>query len=202
MDTVALKKALRKKLLATRRALSPEDVAAKSRAIFDQWLVRFTLKPVSHFHVFQSIVQNNEVDTRHFIDYSRTRHPHVALVVPVVDPIEGVLRHAAVSEEVEMVENRWGIPEPKVPLRWVYPMQMDMVIVPMLAFDMAGNRLGYGKGFYDKFLALTRPNCLKIGVCFELGKQEHPLPTDAYDIPMDFVITESGIYRFNENLSL
>jgi len=78
-------------------------------------------------------------------------------------------------------------------------MVLDMVLVPMLAFDMAGNRLGYGKGFYDRFLSLVRPKCLIVGLCYEEGKVETGLPIEKTDIPMDFVVTEQRVYQFCDN---
>ena len=77
-----------------------------------------------------------------------------------------------------------------------------MVIVPMLGFDQMGHRLGYGAGFYDHFLALTRPACLKIGICFSQGQLASPLPAEAHDVPLDFVVTDQEIIRFNNNFAI
>ena len=87
MDTVALKKALRKEKLAARKALSPEEIAEKSEAILLKWRGRFSLKPIVYLHLFQSILRNKEIDTGPIMDYARSKHPHVKLVIPVVNPI-------------------------------------------------------------------------------------------------------------------
>lgn len=201
MDNTALKKQIRKELLAARASMKPEEVALASKQIFERWCNRFSLKKVSFLHVFQSIVSKNEVDTSHYTDFVRRKHPQVKLVVPVVDQFAGQLRHAVVEEDIQLVPNRWGIPEPKAAVKFLYPIEIDMVLVPMLAFDNQGNRLGYGAGYYDKFLQFTRPNCLKIGLCFENGHLDQ-LPSEPHDIPLDFVVTESTILRFNPNLAI
>ncbi len=72
------------------------------------------------------------------------------------------------------------------------PEQFDVIIVPMLGFDpKTMHRIGYGGGFYDKFLA-TQPHAKKIGVCFDLGKVDH-IETEAHDVPLDLIITETVV---------
>jgi 5-formyltetrahydrofolate cyclo-ligase len=201
MDHPPLKKALRAELLARRMALSEADVAAYSRQIFERWRNRFSLKRIGFFHCFQSMPHRHEVDSHDFIDFVRSRHPQVHVVVPVIDPVNKVLRHAYVHDDVEMRQNRWGIKEPYMPVDFVHPVQIDMVIVPLLGFDDRGHRLGYGAGYYDRFLALTRPACIKIGICFETGHVP-TLPNEPHDIPLDFVVTEQTIIRFNPNFPI
>jgi 5-formyltetrahydrofolate cyclo-ligase len=121
--------------------------------------------------------------------------PQTLVVVPVTDFEQDILSHIALSPEVELEVNDWGIPEPKIHKNKVSPSQLDMVLVPMLGFDSHLNRLGYGKGHYDHFLAQTRPDCLKIGICFDLGLVEEGIPAEPHDFPLDAVITESAIYR-------
>jgi 5-formyltetrahydrofolate cyclo-ligase len=187
---------------AARMSLSEAEVKDRSREIFIRWRNRFSLKRIGFFHCYQSISGRNEVDTGEIMQYVRQRHPQVLVVVPVVDWSRKSLRHALVHDSVEMRKNKFGIPEPHMPVDFIHPVQMDMVIVPMLAFDDHGNRLGYGAGYYDKFLALTRPKCLKIGFCFENGHLMEPLPVEPHDIPLDLVVTETNIIRFNQNLQI
>ena len=90
----------------------------------------------------------------------------------------------------------FGIPEPAVSKeKLVDPENIDLLIVPGICFDLAGNRLGYGKGFYDKFM--TGLNVIKLGICFEeqLLKNEK-IPTEITDVSLDFIVTEKGIYEF------
>ena len=202
MDSVALKSALRKDLLAQRNALGDEWVQEASAQIFHKWRNRFSMRHVTWLHLFQTMEQRKEVETKPFFDYLRNKHPRIHLVIPIVDQFHGVLRHAHIPEDIEMVKNRWGILEPKLPMEFIPPMMLDMVLVPLLGFDMKGNRIGYGKGYYDRFLSLVRPTCLKIGVGYECQKVVDGLPIEAHDTPLDFVITEKAVYRLNETLTI
>ena len=74
------------------------------------------------------------------------------------------------------------------------PKQLDVVIVPLLAFDRQGNRIGMGGGYYDRFLK-KYPAALKIGLAFELQKIEN-IPVEPHDVPLDAIITEDGTYTF------
>ena len=96
----------------------------------------------------------------------------------------------------QLVENRWGIAEP-VGAPEVRPQQLDAVLIPLLAFDETGHRVGYGKGFYDRFLAECRPDALRIGVSLE-----PPVPriTDAWDgdVRLHACLTPERVWRFGE----
>lgn len=199
MDQIALKKELRIRLNRERKALSREDILTKSEKIYENWLAHFSLKEVNYLHVFQPIKKRNEIETSFFTDFARKRHGHVKIIVPVVNPYSEHLTHVELANDIKMEINHWGIPEPKMPFKKVSPMQMDMVLVPMLGFDMEGNRLGYGKGYYDRFLNLVPAKCLKIGLCLEQGKVENGLPAEAHDVALDYIVTEEILYRIPGN---
>jgi 5-formyltetrahydrofolate cyclo-ligase len=202
MDHSEVKKTLRNAMLAQRMEMSPEAVAAASRQIFERWRNRFSLKRIAFFHCYQTMPQKHEVATEDFTRFVYERHPQVNIVVPVVDEVHKTLRHAHVHDDVEMRLNRWGILEPHIPVDFVHPMQIDMVIVPLLGFDERGHRLGYGAGYYDRFLALVRPTCVKIGLCYSAGGFKTALPNEPHDIPLDFVVTEKNTFRFNPNFPI
>jgi 5-formyltetrahydrofolate cyclo-ligase len=91
------------------------------------------------------------------------------------------------------------VPEPKfelrdLPDRQIDPALIDLIIIPGLAFDLHGGRLGYGKGYYDRFLHKTRAIAAKVAVCFEC--QLFPeIPVLPHDVRMDMVVTENTLYR-------
>lgn len=199
MDHPTLKADLRKKLKAERGALTREEVSAKSEAIFEKWRNRFSLKEIAWLHLFKSIDKFNEVQTHFFSDYLEEKHPRIKTVVPVMDKVNKKLRHALITNDIVMEENKFGVPEPKMPVQWVYPTMLEMVLVPLLGFDLEGNRLGYGGGYYDGFLEMVRPQCLKVGVAFELSKQESVFHQE-HDVALDFVVTEEMVYCCNPNL--
>lgn len=94
----------------------------------------------------------------------------------------------------EFAITEWGIPEPVAGVV-LNPTDLDIVLIPLLAFDLAGNRVGYGKGFYDRYLLQCRPDCLKIGVnLFDpIALIED---VESYDIPLDIVICPAQLYDF------
>ena len=111
------------------------------------------------------------------------------------------LRFAPFHPRAELRANRFGIPEPVTPRRaWRSARQLDVVVAPLVAFDVRGHRLGMGGGFYDRTLAfLTRGSRRRrphfIAIAFEIQKSE-ALPANAWDVRLDAAVTESAIYRF------
>ena len=84
-------------------------------------------------------------------------------------------------------EPRTGVPTPDE--------KIDMVIVPLLAFDEQGFRVGYGKGFYDRFLKRTRPECKKVGLSYFVAEKRID-DVDAHDVPLDQCVTPEGVMQF------
>lgn len=195
MDQVTLKKQIRKNIRAARANLNAAEIAEKSSALFQNWQREFFHPSIKSIHVFISIQKFNEVDTSPFIEFIQSQINGPELVVPVTDFEQDILTHIAITPEMELAENDWGIKEPVIKNRKVSPSQLDMVLVPMMGFDRQLNRIGYGKGHYDKFLAQTRPDCLKIGLCFDLGLIEEGLPYEPHDFPLDAVVTESRVWK-------
>jgi 5-formyltetrahydrofolate cyclo-ligase len=105
--------------------------------------------------------------------------------------MESVFFHAA----SDLTENRWGIREPDGE-QTASPTEFDIVLVPLLAFDAQGHRVGYGKGYYDRFLSECRPACLKVGLCAFAAETKiddvHP-----GDIKLDLCLTPGETIRFN-----
>jgi 5-formyltetrahydrofolate cyclo-ligase len=102
----------------------------------------------------------------------------------------------------ELTPGTWNIPEPPKS-RWgeagteVLPSELDLILVPGVAFDRNGGRLGNGAGYYDRLLAHVRPDTILYGVCFESQLVDR-IEMEAHDIPMDFVITEKNVYHRQE----
>src|SRR5690606_20730654 len=99
------------------------------------------------------------------LNWLRRHHAGVQVVLSKSEPSLRLMRHFLWDEHTVLHSNRWGIPEP-VGGTEVGADILDAVLVPLLAFDTDGNRVGYGKGFYDRFLAQCRPESLKIGLSF------------------------------------
>ncbi|MGB5238136.1 MAG: 5-formyltetrahydrofolate cyclo-ligase [Flavobacteriaceae bacterium] len=185
-----LKKEIRLNYIQIRKRLSPEEVNTSSEAICD-FLRQLPLWDFEYYHVFLPIIDNNEVDTQPIIDQLRSQGKKI--VVPKVKNSDS-LEHILFEEDTSLKKNHWGIPEPEagdeIPVR-----RIDLVFVPMLAFDQKGHRVGYGKGFYDRFLDSCRADTLKIGLCFfeAIGEISDVGPSD---ISIDYCITPQQVYEF------
>ncbi len=105
------------------------------------------------------------------------------------------LEHVAFDAETVFAENRWGIREP-VAGREVDPSEFDIVVVPLLCFDTRGFRVGYGKGYYDRFLARCRPDCVKAGVSL-FPAVDSIDDLNRYDVPLDLCITPPATVKFD-----
>ncbi len=184
---------LRRDVLAWRRALPPADLAARSAAVADRLFAEVNLAGLGAVHVFLPIRRRQELDTWPIIRRLWAESPGTRVVVPVIQP-NGSLLHRQLTPQTRLVENGWGIPEPADGLA-VSPAELDAVLVPLLAFDEAGHRVGYGKGFYDRFLALCRPDVLRIGLALT---GPSPTITDVFaaDEPLTACVTPGRVYRF------
>ena len=188
-----MKKELRKTYLERRRALTESEVANKSQAIFQNWLP--LLDPASHHtvHSFLSIRDFREVETSLFLDHLETHHPTTRIGVPRVGfESKELTHHTFLPHQLE--KNSWGIFEPQGTAPRLEPIEFDMVLVPMLAFDKNGFRLGYGGGYYDKFLAQVRKDCHKFGLCYQFGLLEANLSPENFDVAVDCVVTDERVY--------
>ncbi len=154
---------LRKIFLARRLALSEQVHHALSSKISDLFFHTFDLSRINHLHIFIPIKSKQEPDTWIMINRIRKDFPHIRLVVPRVK--EDEMENIFFESDLQLENTKWGMMEPKRGLN-VAPVDIDMVIVPLLAVDQQGHRIGYGKGYYDRFLKLCRTDCLKIGVSF------------------------------------
>ena len=187
---------LRKLMLQRRRSLPVEEVQQRSQRIANLFFQRFQLQPGQTVHVFLPIIRNNEVNTWAIIERLRLEHPEVRVAVPVTDAAQNVLTHHCLTEESVLVENPWGIPEPQN-AQIIHAQEVDVVLIPLLAFDKAGHRVGYGKGFYDRFLADCRPDVLKIGLSLEPPVEGIADP-NPFDVPLDYAVTPEEVWDFRK----
>ncbi|MBC9794410.1 5-formyltetrahydrofolate cyclo-ligase [Sinomicrobium weinanense] len=186
------KKELRKKYKALRNELSQEDIEEKSLAIANKAL---TL-PVwngQYYHLFLSIAEQREIDTTFLLSILQGKDKEVVLSKSNFK--DGSLAHYLLTDNTVIRKNIYNIPEPVGGLE-VPEEKIDVVFVPLLAFDRQGNRVGYGKGFYDRFLALCRKDVIKIGLSF-FEAEEHIERLLESDIKLDYCITPAEVYSFS-----
>ena len=192
------KVALRRTALAYRQALSPAEIARRSARLAEQLFAHFPVAEWRWLHVFLPLNAKNEPDTWPLIRRIWAERLPMRLAAPVVQPNGLSLRHYELTPTTPLLTSRWGIPEPAaVPAAEVAPTAFDAVLVPLLACDATGHRVGYGKGFYDRFLAQCRPNCHFIGLQV---LDEGPVPAIADALPTDIrltaCLTPGGGWRF------
>lgn len=185
-----MKNTLRKTVLQERMALSPELVTEKSNAIIDKvFAMKEYLQAVT---IMVYLDFRNEVQTGALL--SRSMDNGKRVVVPATETKEHLLIPSLIKHYPEELRpGHWGILEPTPgSLRPVHPKDIDLVFVPGVAFDLAGNRLGYGGGYYDRFLARLGEHAVFIALAFEIQVRPHVYPA-AHDIPMHYLITENRI---------
>lgn len=129
-----------------------------------------------------------EVQTADLMRYARRQHKRVA--VPVVTA-QGLLAVECPSQPRDFQRGAYGILEPRDRSAIVPLAEIAWVLVPGLGFDPEGNRLGYGAGYYDRFLNQLPATAVYGGVAFHLQMVSH-IPSMAHDVPMQFVVTERG----------
>lgn len=148
----------------------------------------------NYISIFLPIQKQNEINTFDIIDGLKAFN--CSIYVPKVISETNDLLHVLLTSNTKITFNNWGIPEPTHG-EICSPELFDFVFVPLLACDIAGNRIGYGKGFYDSFLAKCKNTCKFIGLShFEL---EETIIEDVYDgdIPLHFCVTPSKVHAFS-----
>jgi 5-formyltetrahydrofolate cyclo-ligase len=184
-DLKTQKKVLRDRARNVRCTLSPADIEEKSARICT--VLENFLKGIDPVLVYVS--KPLEVNTRPLIQYLIEGRGRV--IVPIIERETVSLRLSWLDDPSVLVESTFHVHEPtghEIPAR---PEDVKAAIIPVLGFDRKGNRLGYGAGYYDRFLA-RYPDILRIGLAFAC--QETPvIPCEDNDIKMDLIVTENGI---------
>lgn len=177
-----------------RKELTTKEIEEFSNHVFNQFLAS-EFVTCSTFHIFLSIEKQNEVKTSQIIKYLLLHEKKV--IVPKV--VGNELKHYVLNHQTKLKLNKWNISEPIDCEEFKILNKIDVVFIPLLINDKNGNRIGYGKGFYDKFLEKLKPNVIKIGLnYFESIDKIIPEP---HDIPLDYLISPFKIESFSANLT-
>ena len=179
----------RKIYKSKRAAFSEKQRDDLSIAIANQSL-KLPIWHLEHFHIFMPIEAQKEIDTTPLITVLQAKEKHI--YIPKVKGLE--LEHYAFTDQTLLRQNKWGISEP-VTGETVEASIIDIVFIPLLGFDQRGNRVGYGKGFYDRFLKNCNEKAVKIGLSF--FKAEEDITADPHDIRLDYCVTPDQVYTFN-----
>src|SRR5688572_2728584 len=186
---------LRKLYLQKRLDLSEAEYLQLSRQLCDNFFVQIDLSFVRVVHIFIPIERNREPNTWLFIDRIRREFPHIQLTVPRVNLETKELDNFLFEGLHQLAENAWGIMEPRQGIPTPYE-KIDMVITPLLAFDVRGQRVGYGKGFYDKLFTKCSKSCKRIGISL-FPPTEVIEDIQEFDEPLNKVITPTALFSFD-----
>lgn len=184
LNFVRMKKVeLRKIYKQKRNAFTFEEIQNLQENIYKQ-VYNLDVSRVKTIHIFLSLKKFKEIDTLPIINYFRSKNKQI--VVSKSNFKNHTLSHFILEEDTILEINKYGIPEP-INAKQVLENAIDLVFVPLLISDKKNYRVGYGKGFYDKFLANCKPNTKFVGLNFfaPIAKIEDK---NGFDIPLDLVI--------------
>jgi len=182
---------LRKKYKALRNTLTTEAIESGSLSIANQLL---TLNIWEHkfYHLFLSIETQKEVNTDFILNILSGKDKNI--VVSKSDFKTNTLQNFLLTDATTLKLNPYGIPEPIDGIE-IDNYKIDVVFIPLLAYDTKGNRIGYGKGFYDRFLAQCKPEAIKIGLSF-FEPETETIDVSEKDIALDYCINCNNILTF------
>ena len=188
------KQNLRLNAIAQRLAIKRSEYWRLNEEIINQ-IKMIDWSQYNYVHVFLPIKEKNEVDTFEILSYFKKHHPDLQIVVPRTYFAEPSLQHVLFDHEHTVLrKNKYNIPEP-IYGRMVPVDLIDAVIIPLLAFDEKGNRVGYGAGFYDRFLRNCKSSAAKIGLSFFPPEKEE-IEINEFDIKLTHCITPQKTYIF------
>lgn len=185
------KKELRSKYKALRTQLSENELEEMSLTIAN----RLLLLPIwekTYFHVFLPIAEQKEVDTELILHLLSGKDKEI--IVSKSDFETRNMTHFLLTDNTKIKKNEYNIPEPVDGIE-VPSNKIEVVFVPLLAFDKQGHRVGYGKGFYDKFLSECKPSVIKIGLSF-FEAEESIFDICKTDVKLDYCVSPTAIYEF------
>lgn len=157
-------------------------------------LQRIPLADIQVLMTFWPLESQAEMNTHLYTRYLEHAMPGLQVAFPIVDFASNEMYAVLVNDETDFVENKFGIPEPKNGEE-IQPDEIDLVFVPLLAFDNQGYRVGYGKGYYDRFLKKCRQDVMTVGFSYFEAVDKID-DTHQFDVPLNYCITPQKIYEF------
>lgn len=155
---------------------------------------QFYFEDIQVLFTYWPMVETNEPNTHLFNAYLRHTIPLLNMSFPVTDFATSTMQAVLIGEHTVYRTSEYGITEP-VDGVTIEPEAIDLVFVPLLVCDNAGYRVGYGKGFYDKFLSNCREDVIRIGFSY-FEPVEKIDDTDSFDVPLNYCVTPEQVYEF------
>lgn len=183
---------LRKKYKKLREAISEDSIEEMSLQIANQAL-KLQIWDKTYYHIFLPISEKKEVNSEYLMHILQGKDK--SIVVSKADFASGEMTHFLLQENTVLKNSKYGIPEPVSGIE-ISPEIIDVVFVPLLAYGKNGHRVGYGKGFYDRFLEKCGPDARFVGLSF--FEPEPEIHFEENDVPLDFCITPKAIFDFSK----
>ena len=195
MNITKNRSSIRSEILRKRDNITPAERTMLSKRVtahLFEWIQR--IEKSDQGWTFDAIMvylsMNSEVDTWQLVELLHEQDRKI--IAPVVDTKSGDLIPKQIQNlDEDVVLHRYGMYEPKESCPVFPTPQLQLILVPAIAFDKNGHRLGYGKGFYDRFLP-TCPNAVTVGLAYQLQIVEDTYP-QPWDVPVQHIFTEEGL---------
>ena len=180
---------LRTKYLHERLSMEKKEVNSLSYSVTNK-LHKLKIWDKTYYHIYNSIGKNNELSTYFLINFLFAKQKQI--IIPKIQ--NNRLIHFNIDHNTNFESNNLGIKEP-IDGTQIDIEKIEIIFVPLIVFDLSGHRVGYGKGYYDRFLKLLNSNTLKIGLSL-FEPVEEIIDINNYDISMDICVTPNSIYDF------
>jgi 5-formyltetrahydrofolate cyclo-ligase len=191
------KQELRKLYLQKRKELSEAEYLALNQRLADIFFSSVDLSFIKVIHVYLPVIEKREPDTWLIIDRIRREFPHIRLSIPKINSETNRLDNFFFEGLHQLKKNDWGILEPQQGIPTPVE-KINLVLVPLLAFDKHGHRVGYGKGYYDKFLKTIDANGVTLGISL-FPAEARIDDIQSNDVPLKSVITPHQFNTFSQH---
>ncbi|MCX2472946.1 5-formyltetrahydrofolate cyclo-ligase [Pedobacter sp. MC2016-05] len=185
-----LKSEIRKQALKDRLAIRDMEYESLNTGLLNQF-IKLDFSAVKTLHIFLPIIEKKEPNTFLLIEWLAEQHPQIKIIVPKADFETALMTNHEYLGVDDLQKNLYNILEPQKGI--IHNGEIDMVLIPLLAFDRRGYRVGYGKGFYDRFL--QNINAQKIGLSLSPAIDKID-DVNEHDIALDFCIIPTETIKF------
>lgn len=190
-NIIEAKRWWREQIREVQKSLTSEYMEKASASIIGQLEALDEFRTAKNVLLYVSL--GKEVQTAELMEAASTAGKTVALPL-CMDTREHIMEARFYDEEHPLVKGAYGIMEPAADSMIMKPEEIDLIVLPCMSCDPDCNRIGHGAGYYDRFLAKVRDNCVTVALCYSAVLAEK-LPTEEHDKKVDIVITESEVYR-------
>ncbi|WP_179316563.1 5-formyltetrahydrofolate cyclo-ligase [Winogradskyella undariae] len=185
------KSELRKKYKQLRKELTENQVEDFSLEIANK-LLKLDIWSKTFFHIFLTIEEQKEINTDYILNILSGKDKNIIISKSNFEDYS--MTHYLLMDNTRIKKNKYNIPEPVDGIE-IPSSQLEVVFIPLLAFDKTGQRIGYGKGFYDRFLANCKPETLKIGLSI-FDTEDQTFEAEENDIKLDYCVTPNRVFQF------